>query len=119
MTHVPPLLTKIPFQINEIPCYRYRGATISRRYLSQRYRGSRCSGRARAVKPLGHVRPGWGLGLESGPPQAPIFFHLSTAAHDRTPHTRSACWSLGVTSRGRISPPTEHLAYRRVPSCSE
>ena len=26
MTHVPPLLTKIPFQINEIPCYRYRGA---------------------------------------------------------------------------------------------
>ena len=30
MTHVPPLLTKIPFQINEIPCYRYR---LSRRYI--------------------------------------------------------------------------------------
>ena len=26
MTHLPPLLTKTPFQINEIPCYRYRGA---------------------------------------------------------------------------------------------
>ena len=28
MTHVPPLLTKIPFQINEIPRYR----AVSRRY---------------------------------------------------------------------------------------
>ena len=45
MTHVPPLLTKIPFQINEIPRYR----AVSRRYhgniatviatVSRRYRG--------------------------------------------------------------------------------